>query len=294
MNLFLVFRRFEITFWAILIPLMRRKRLVYLCALLIFFNLSLLLGYLMVPIFEPNQRAFGGLLQTTLPTLPGRQSATTGASGQDNLLLILVDCLGDRSPHLEGIWLVVYSGNSPAVTLLPVFPASLPDHQNVDSRLERSFGLDDRRRPTATFLAELERLDLLWHHYVILDDAGLTRMEGLSTAQDIVDNERCAPTASKAARVSLPSSSYGQAVRLAQVCQQSAQTRPEPTLFFELLLVHLSTDLTPEAAIAYWPSPAKSGGKHPCEFPTLEYNPLTAGAALPGVSQGGQWPDNRP
>jgi len=118
-----------------------------------------------------------GLFPQQTPTL----QVITPSSNQVNLLVIQADDLTVPTPALTGAWMVfiTYFEDQPFISFKLVYPTS---DQQVASSLMRAFSYRNLE-PAPEFLAELQKFDIRWNGYVVMDQSAVNQLTYFYAAQ---------------------------------------------------------------------------------------------------------------
>ncbi|MCS6908936.1 MAG: hypothetical protein RML93_13805 [Anaerolineales bacterium] len=160
---------------------------------------------------------------------------------QTNFLLLFVNDLSAPHPQLTSAWLLVHPHDSLRLIFLPIF-----QEHNPDEELVTSFQIEGRSL-SEEFLAAIEKRNLLWHSFLVLDH--LAQATILTDAQD---NE------------TLLSSVY-----LRRLCETLPWQPQILGKFKTLIPEHLNSDLDLLNSIELWQLRLERSPNLTCEFPTL-------------------------
>lgn len=234
---------------------------------------------------QPNLHSFAPQSQLT-DAMATELKEVLPARTQRNILVIGVNHLGSPSPELEGVWLVLYLPDMPRITLMPIFPSVVRGQNGgqitADFALTQKFLLGPKSIPDPAFFEALNKLDIHWDNYLLLDEialidlidfmGGLEKSPGMNGAQSekttgVQTLAQLQPT------IKNPEYALLSQMQIAQrLCRAtlSLNTPPEriPELF-DTLGKHLVTDLQPSQVIADLKSMLPAGGSITCEFPFL-------------------------
>jgi hypothetical protein len=108
----------------------------------------------------------------TIPSVIDRLLLKSSASlpeDQINIVLIHVDNLDQNSPSLISVWGVIADINSGSPILLkPLYPSFSPTHSS--DLLNSTFAVSSRGKIAHQFMHQLNKLDVDWLGYIMLDD----------------------------------------------------------------------------------------------------------------------------
>ncbi len=197
----------------------------------------------------------------------------TPRTGQRTVLVVGVDDLKAEQPRLQSVWLAMYIPSSPGLTLAPLYPAITDSQPQANEDLRAAFALTPERTPAPAFTEAIQRYDLRWNQYVVLDAAGLatlvdffggvelgaTRLDGAAIIRYLADHEGEVGTAIES-----------QAALMKALCARSNQAGEQIDVYqlFTLLDGHLSTSMTAASILDDWQT-LGSAGSRLCKFPTL-------------------------
>ncbi len=191
---------------------------------------------------------------------------------QKNILLIGVDDLTAGSPHLEGVWLVLYLTHKPHFTLMPIYPVPAEDGQmrSQDADLEKLFNSDQ-----PAFFSQLQDQGIWWEGYYIFDRHALSqitdRVVGLSQVENQVSSTSIAEV--PLALNDPQSASEGQFHIVSALCNSAGSlTEKHISALADLFLLfsdHITSDISREQAAAELVSMLAMGSPISCEFPSL-------------------------
>lgn len=201
---------------------------------------------------------------------------------QRNLLIVGVDDLGNPSPRLMSVWLVIYLNDSPHMMLLPIYPTTGTrlDGNSSFEPLDRKFRLTSQRSLDPEFVEELTERDFWWTSQITVDQHALT---------DLVDFVAGASGNSSLdgvnAITSIPppwenpkSSLFGQADLIKMLCQNSTGLSTVPRWqylhLFAMTQDHFSTAFEANEAVEEWLNLLSLAGGVSCEFPSMALTSL--------------------
>jgi hypothetical protein len=262
------------------------------CLRLFFF--SLVLGIQAGVLYDLHQ--IYGLPFAVERLAPSPVRLATPANGQRNLLVIGVDRLSNTrpnerlakpeqltgglgqaqpgAPRLASLWLVSYFPGVSAVSLVPLYPAPGAADSGWQRALVASFHLNALGVPSVEFLHQLEKRQIWWSNYAILDEIALASAIDMLGGVELDGQWLSGP----AALLHLPhswedpsASLLGQAQLLHRLCRQ-ALLLPQETDFtplWRLAPAHLRSDLDPPSALAEWQSVLLAQPGLSCEFPLI-------------------------
>jgi len=119
---------------------------------------------------EQQARALAGAQVTGQPQEEENQAGIEALpSGQRNILVIGVDDLQADEPALESLWLILYYPPAPGINLAPLFPARLQNDPETGLALDEAFALDENGTPVPAFFESIQRRDLWWNNYMLID-----------------------------------------------------------------------------------------------------------------------------
>jgi hypothetical protein len=263
-------RRVEITFWTVVIPLMKNQRFVRgaIVASILGIILSLLgiasLVFDHDPVNSPQNRA----------VLVSQPQAVTAVPTQEqrNVLVILVDSLSTSEARLEGLWLVGKLASNPRLVFFPIFPASKDgDPEGWSGK----FSLDGDGRPSTTFVQNLQAKNIYWDNYVVVDHTSLAELIELSgriawdgkqlSGPDVVAKMPLARLEPKAALQT-------QAFIAQELCHNTAALMhsADPALLWGLLTHRMRSDLELTSVQSASNDFTLIVGGPSCEFPTFQ------------------------
>lgn len=114
--------------------------------------------------------------------------APVKTNDQNTLLVALVDSLSGSHAQLEGAWLIIWTGQSKKITLMPLYPVAGAPQLITYLSPHSPLVIPSRN------MAYLEQLDVIkhqkveWDDTIIIDEKGLTLFIQISGNQDI-ENE---------------------------------------------------------------------------------------------------------
>jgi hypothetical protein len=206
---------------------------------------------------------------------PPNLSQGSASEVYQKTLLVVVDKLPGRSPHLKGVWLVAIPDEQPVWQLAPVYPASLKGGDEEDAKLARSFKLGWHGSLGKEFSHMLRERGIKWDSLVVLDETALAgyidlmggvgigsgRLGGSQAVTHVLDSE-----------ISSLKSVLAQAVLIRSLCHQSiALFRDvDPLAAHERFAGHIYSDHTVMDWADEWYQMRDYGHGLVCDFPTLE------------------------
>lgn len=201
---------------------------------------------------------------------------------QRNILVIGVDNLESPEPRLESLWMALYLTQTPALTLMPLYP-SVPTEDGQppqeDALLAADFHLTQEGAPVPSFFATLQEWDMWWSGYILLDESALIQIVGwLSQAnQDLWVEDSQLLTDLPRPWVDFNAAYKGQTWLVRRLCedvpwleQNSAMVLSKITA---LIPSHLRTDLDVSQIAEEWCGMLAHKGGFKCELPFLLLNP---------------------
>jgi hypothetical protein len=111
-------------------------------------------------------------------------AASSSTTFHKNYLVILVDRVDLVKPDLRNIWLVLTTSPGQSITFLPVFSSSQTTQGTTAELLENTFALSENGSPDDSFLNELEKLEIHWSNYLVIDDVVIAQAVDLSGGVD--------------------------------------------------------------------------------------------------------------
>jgi hypothetical protein len=195
---------------------------------------------------------------------------------QRNILIVGVDDLGEPSPTLSSIWLIIYLQDSPHLMLLPIYPIgeTHPDGTLID-KLDDDFRLTPQRSLHSDFITALEEKEIWWTGHIIIDKYAL------ADVVDFIAEANANPflggvnaiTSIPIARDAPYKSVIGQADLIKNLCQNTTGLSSIPRWqylhLFAMTQDHFSTDYVAEEALDEWLHLLSEGGGISCEFPSM-------------------------
>ncbi|NLG71062.1 MAG: hypothetical protein GX495_03315 [Chloroflexi bacterium] len=229
---------------------------------------------------EQQARALAGAQVTGQPQEEENQAGIEALpSGQRNILVIGVDDLQADEPALESLWLILYYPPAPGINLAPLFPARLQNDPETGLALDEAFALDENGTPVPAFFESIQRRDLWWNNYMLIDRAGMGKL---------VDFFGCAVGDAGDCTI-LPVDEFPSAARdpegalaahtalLQALCYSSYKAADlDPLALVDRLQGHFHTDLTSEQILSDWTFLGIPGNRV-CRFPTLPDTTSTPG-----------------
>jgi hypothetical protein len=279
MNLANISQRLEISFWIVVVTLMKDKRVLRFAPAALISSLCLVMGALMVVctgyLHIASRRAKGHEPVDSIPK-PRAIAMTDIDNGQHNVLVILADQLNAEPLYLEGVWLVVYLPSTSQLTFLPLYPSSLSEGAYQDNPLVSLFRLGPGGAPAPVFLKALrEEKNVWWDNFLVLDETALTGMVDALGGIDL--GLGCVNGAQAVANLSPKSREPREAlVEQATLARGLCFRAPElfwganPVGRFDLHSGHVFSDLAFDGSTLYWPGLGKNVRNLSCEFPTLQ------------------------
>lgn len=214
-----------------------------------------------------------GTIERTGQTDAAAPAKATPRTGQRTVLLVGVDDLNAEQPRLESLWLMLYIPSSPGMTLAPLYPAATDSQPQANEDLRAAFALTPERAPAPSFTDAIQRYELSWNHYLVLDQAGLaglvdffggvelgsSRLDGAAMLRYLADHEGEVSTAIES-----------QAALMKALCARGNQAGEQIDIqqIFTRLDGHLSTSMTAAGLLDDWRT-LGSAGSRLCKFPTL-------------------------
>jgi hypothetical protein len=256
-------QKLEIAFWNVFIAAAHRPG-VPVALLLFIVTILALAGVLTVArvsAADRHVRSKAPARQAAVPGAPAVKSSLVPEQGtqqpavsaaQSNILLVLVDGLEQKSPALEGVWLVAHIADRPSLTFLPLYPASSVQAAARSTRLAQLFKLNERGDLDEQFKDAIRAGQIEWETTVLIDeqsiaelidhtggiDLGKGRIDGLVAVKQLLSPQQDPQTALQV-----------QAHIIQQICPAAIETLHEA-------------------------DPKVEPGSHPawlsCEFPTLQ------------------------
>jgi hypothetical protein len=270
-----IFQRLEIAFWIAAIAVMKDRRALRFIPALIISSLCLLSGSLITTSLSHHGQMGVGIKLPVIASAPATATSYPLANGQKNLLVILVDQLESRSPHLEGVWLCVYIPSMPHLTLLPLYPAAFGGTNRSDETLASLFNFEADRKPASAFLEAIRSKGLWWDNTLVLDKIGVAKIVEISGGVDLgtgyINGEQAIarlPAAAESPRPAL----LGQGVLIRELCRRASSLliNIDPVRTLEQLSSHMVSDFSTDDLESGWYRMRDYGGELNCEFPTLQ------------------------
>jgi hypothetical protein len=226
---------------------------------LFFFAACAIFGYL-----AASKAGFG----TSSADTSSASSSTTLASSQRNYLLIQVDDLGNKSPQLVQVWIVLtYYSDPPQIMFLPLYP-SYDSAQNT--AIAGAFSMNNSNRLTTKLsekIASLYKVNV--DGYILTDAAGEYSIANWFGIQDIQPNISPAKSDEEKHTILLTSQTFFQNV-CAQLKSGGAANEYSSMQWSQLIPGHFQTNLSFEVLISSWDKVIRSTPPQQCEVLSKE------------------------
>ncbi len=262
--------RVEITFWTVVIPLMKNQRFVRgaIVASILGIVLSLLgiasLLFDREPVGSPQTQAISVSQPQAVTVIP--------TQGQRNVLVILVDSLSTSEARLEGLWLVGKLASNPRLVFFPIFPATSDgDPQGWSGK----FSLDVDGKPSHSFVQNLQAKNIYWDNYVVIDHTSLAELIELSGRIDWDGKQLSGPDVvakMPLAKLEPKAALQAQAFIAQELCHNTAalMQSADPALLWGLLTHRMRSDLDLTSIQSASNDFTSIVGGPSCEFPTFQ------------------------
>lgn len=263
-------QRLEISFWTAAVYIMQDRKLFRNVCMAMVAVMIVCTSLIILAIVEPSPSASASNIQP----IPAGITTPVSATGQHNLLVVVVDKLNSDQPRLQSAWLALSIPRSPRLTMLPLYPAALKGGPKEDARLAAEFALTAEGAPKEGFLKILREKDLWWNHYIVVDHTALEKMVdllgGFQLGSEQIDGKHAIEKLPSPVDYPRPAL-LGQATLLAQLCEGTAAklNSSDPKRVLEAFPRHWRTDFTTEEIVGGWQNMKAEGSRLTCEFPTL-------------------------
>lgn len=186
---------------------------------------------------------------------------------QRNLLLIGSDDFSYPTPKLEAIWLLIYYRDTPQVDIFPIFP--FPDTSNPSRNqvIADSFSITTDGHLSQDFQNQLLQLDLVNHHYLVLDQYALIAITNLLGIPDPHQNGLLVSWETDSQRAI-----DNQSWLLKEACnnfQSGIYQIDNIKEYINHLIPHVITDLSQEQILADYQILRIHGEYLQCSFPSM-------------------------
>ena len=227
-------------------------------------------GVRLLPERLPLPRPVAKTQPTAVPALP---------NGQRSLLIIIASELEEAEPQLEGIWLALYVPNDARVSLLPIYPVVKSQDAHLANTLQKSFQIreqDGKRIPGDEFLNALQKQDLWWSGYILVDRQALVEIAALLNDQKL-DTQESSPLLQVSINDAQDSweALFNQAQRFQDICFAADHLEDLKGKNGERLSGRVFSDLDPKQMWAELNLLQTYGGNLLCEFPTLSIQTIS-------------------
>jgi len=190
------------------------------------------------------------------------------------LLIIQVENLNTEKAYLEGVWLVNFQTQEPALSFFPLLPSQSDNGVEHDEELASAFSLDDKNQPAQEFFNILSKRNLSWQGYIIIDQWAIAEITTFLGGVDLGDGQREGFQVIDKLHFRSQDrllARHDQALLLKGICFRSAEISKETSLFqlLNVLTRHLSMGgISPSFWEEEWRS-MKETGNITCQTPTL-------------------------
>ncbi len=123
-----------------------------------------------------------GILAANHPLSPPTKDPTSipnisiSPTKQRSLVLISADDLQSPTPHLLGVWLVLYRRDLPQISVIPLYPENSAVDPEEAAHLAEAFDLNSNQTITSGFKTALNALHITWDGYLLSDETGIARL----------------------------------------------------------------------------------------------------------------------
>jgi hypothetical protein len=118
------------------------------------------------------------LLASILSRQAPTSLAPTEHSNQQNFLIIHVDDLTGSHPRLVSVWvgLITFFEDQPFIHMKLLYPD--PNSPYLREAIKNAFILDEQGKPSQAFTVEIQRFNIPWNGYILVDDVGASELIG--------------------------------------------------------------------------------------------------------------------
>lgn len=281
MNISVIAKRIEISFWTMAVRLMKEPKLLRVVLISVALIISLLFGWLMISTAKQvNAARFGVGAEKVLISssyIPHDQEIISSREilNQRKFLIIVLDQFKAENPQLESVWLATYVHSRAQFMLLPVFPSSISGISEEDQTLYAEFKVNSKAEPSKAFLDRIQSRQIRWDHYFIIDEFGLAmlidRIGGIDLGRGQVNGIQALsqiPHAREYPQAAL----FAYATLARSFCRQSSALIEKVDVLdiVQQLGPHIRADVPEQALVDEWQRLriAKTGVS--CEFPNLQ------------------------
>jgi len=217
--------------------------------------------------FAPSGRtdAKQPVVEEEVPQVPP-STPTLDILQHRNILFIGVDQVTNPVVQLEAVWLLFFHRDNPQIEIIPIFPTVAGDDLMRDYELAVNFELTTEGAPSNNFWNTLQRREILWHNYVLLDERALNAITDLLEIPRGRDQSYLQHWDDNAG-----ASIHGQLALFDQACKSFAQHElvEDISPFLNNLTPFLSTDIPVNEIFTDWRLLNIYGENLRCDFPTL-------------------------
>ena len=281
MNISVIAKRIEISFWTMAVRLMKEPKLLRVVLISVALIISLLFGWLMISTArQVNAARFGGGAEKVLISsnyIPHDQEIISSREilNQRKLLIVVLDQFQSENPELESVWLATYVHSRAQIMLLPVFPSSISGISDEDQILYEEFKVNGKGEPSQAFLDLIQSRKIRWDHFIFIDEFGLAMLidtiGGIDLGRGQVSGIRALsqiPFAKEYPQAAL----FAYATLARSFCRQSSALIEKVDVLdiTQQLGSHIRTDVPEQVLFDEWQRLriAKTGVS--CEFPNLQ------------------------
>lgn len=183
-------------------------------------------------------------------------------SNQENILLITVADLKNRSSQLISIWWILHIPSETDYIFIPIYPTDWQGRPITDQQFAESFRLEQKPLLNKSFRDHLARRNLTWKHSLVVDQAGW------NSIQELLLQSSASSVIASSGHLSEAETTIYQKTILNALCHNRGDwlNNTDPIPFLEILHPHLQTDIKNTAFVSGWAYLRHSPDRLACEF----------------------------
>jgi hypothetical protein len=245
---------------------MKTVFIIFLC-ILVFFG-CLAIGILSGDFSFPSSQPASAPASPSTPTIASNTIPENNK--QQNLVLILIDNLGNPGYHLESVWLLLFTPDYPDITLLMLYPSSKEPYKNLADQ----FKLTPDGKLDVSFTDALHGFKFNFQGFILVDEEGLSQwidwMKGIDIDGNTLNGANVLSYTPKPWN-DLDKSITPQMTVATGLCKKAILLPKDVnwfTLLGNILPGHMSTDLSLKDTVALWKSFLAQQEKAKCKILT--------------------------
>jgi hypothetical protein len=194
-------------------------------------------------------------------------------NGQRNILVIGVDDLESDQPKLAGIWLMLYFPEKPNITFVPIFPDPRSKSSSKGLISNESLVLNEDSSLKYEFVNKLQRKNLWWHGYVVMDAYAVAEVFALFNQTNQKNSVKYGNSITDwVLPGEFPQSIAAQMNLISMFCRKSSYLTGGTDISRIVSLVpnHIRTDMNMTSFIQDWRHFIASESELNCDFPIYQ------------------------